>query len=197
MAAALPASEIGGVPATRDQSADVQQISGPVREYGIDGLKDLSRRPCPTGHCAESGAVCAGATVLEQALTMAQSIQWPLQTRRIHRRRSVHDLADPDPPRVDHAATADGRSRHQTVSPSADPMTVAVDWTNGRWPTGVRWPSRATLDDHARYLCGLHAAAGMHGSWCGVSLAATPRCAIPSMSLSTNRNHVTTPVPRP
>jgi len=164
-------------------------------EYGIDGLKDLSRRPVssPGQTCAEVEELVLRRRkqLLEQGLDHGpQSIQWSLQRdgytglpapSTIWRILTRHGVITPQPQKRPKSAT----KRFTFGRPNE---CWQSDWTEWALADGSPVAIAGTLDDHARYLCGLHAAAG-YGTgelvW-EVMLAAIAECGIPSMSLSDN-----------
>ena len=102
---------------------------------------------------------------------------------------AVDGLADPDPPRRDHPATAETaevgdqtvllRSTQRVLAIGLDPMELA---------DGTAVAIAGTLDDHSRYLAGLQAGPGAGTAelvW-AVMLAGIAECGIPSMSLTDN-----------
>jgi transposase InsO family protein len=162
---------------------------------GIDGLKDRSRRPVssPGQTCAEVEELVLRRRkqLLEQGLDHGpQSIQWSLRREgntalpapsTIWRILTRHGVITPQPQKRPKSAT----TRFTFDRPNE---CWQSDWTEWALADGSPVAIAGTLDDHSRYLCGLHAAAG-YGTgelvW-KVMVAAIGECGIPSMSLSDN-----------
>jgi transposase InsO family protein len=164
-------------------------------DEGIDGLKDRSRRPlsCPGQTCAEVEELVLRRRkqLLEQGLDHGpQSIQWSLRREgntalpapsTIWRILTRHGVITPQPQKRPKSAT----KRFTFNRPNE---CWQSDWTEWALADGSPVAIAGTLDDHSRYLCGLHAAAG-YGTgelvW-EVMLAGITECGIPSMSLTDN-----------
>jgi transposase InsO family protein len=164
-------------------------------EYGIDGLKDRSRRPV-----SSSGQTCAEVEelvlrrrkqLLEQGLDHGpQSIQWSLQREghtglpspsTIWRILTRHGVITPQPQKRPKSAT----KRFTFDRPNE---CWQSDWTEWSLADGSPVAIAGTLDDHSRYVPGLGADAGAGTSelvW-EVMMGGITECGIPSMSLTDN-----------
>ena len=164
-------------------------------DEGIDGLKDRSRRPVSSpGQTAaevEELVLRRRKQLLEQGLDHGpQSIQWSLQREghtglpssvTIWRILTRHGVITPQPQKRPKSAT----KRFTFDRPNE---CWQSDWTEWSLAGGSPVAIAGTLDDHSRYLCGLHAAAGYGTAelvW-EVMVAAIAECGIPSMSLTDN-----------
>jgi transposase InsO family protein len=164
-------------------------------EEGIDGLKDRSRRPvCSPGQTSaevEELVLRRRKQLLEQGLDHGpQSIRWSLQRdgyaglpspSTIWRILTRHGVIVPQPQKRPKSAT----KRFVFSRPNE---CWQSDWTEWSLADGSPVAIAGTLDDHSRYLPGLHSAPG-YGTgelvW-EVMMAAITECGIPSMSLADN-----------
>jgi transposase InsO family protein len=165
------------------------------RDEGIDGLQDRSRRPLSspgqTSAEVEDIVVCRRKQLIEQGVDHgAQSIVWSLQRDGMQ--------AVPSPSTVWQILTRRGAI---TPQPQKRPKSATKrfvfarpnecwqsDWTGWALANGSAVAIAGSLDDHSRYLVGLHADAGdADGTlvW-AVIMAGVDECGIPSMSLSDN-----------
>lgn len=164
-------------------------------EQGIDGLKDLSRRPLTspgqTPTEVEDMVVRRRKQLIELGCDHGpQSIVWSLQ-------RDGHTEV-PSPSTVWQILTRRGAI---TPQPQKRPKSATKrfcfarpnecwqsDWTGWRLADGTAVAIAGSLDDHSRYVVGLRAdASDADGDlvW-SVILAGVNECGIPSMSLSDN-----------
>jgi transposase InsO family protein len=165
------------------------------RDEGIDGLQDRSRRPLSspgqTSAEVEDIVVCRRKQLIEQGVDHgAQSIVWSLQRDGMQ--------AVPSPSTVWQILTRRGAI---TPQPQKRPKSATKrfvfarpnecwqsDWTGWALADGSAVAIAGSLDDHSRYLVGLHADAGdADGTlvW-AVIMAGVDECGIPSMALSDN-----------
>ena len=165
-----------------------------VREQGLEGLQDRSRRPLTspgqTPAEIEDLIVAQRKRLIADGLDHgAQSIVWSLQRQGV-RVPSVstvwqiltrRGLITPTPQKRPKSAT----KRFCFDRPN---QCWQSDWTQWRLADGSPVGIAGSLDDHSRYLAGLRAASGDADAdlvW-AVMLAGITECGIPSMSLSDN-----------
>jgi transposase InsO family protein len=164
------------------------------REDGLAGLEERSRRPkCSPGQTAaevEEAVLRKRKQLIEQGLDHgAQSIVWALDG---------DEVAVPSPSTVWRILT-----RHGVIvaQPQKRPKSATKrfcfsrpnecwqsDWTQWHLAEGSPVAIAGSLDDHSRYVPGLHARLGQGTAdlvW-SVMLAGITECGIPSMSLADN-----------
>jgi transposase InsO family protein len=166
------------------------------REHGLAGLEERSRRPvsCPGQTSADLEELIVAtrvALIADGRDHGPQSIVWELQRRgaraKVPARSTVWRILTrrgaitPQPQKRPKSAT----KRFCFARPNE---CWQSDWTHWALADGTAVAIAGTLDDHSRYLAGLHAGLGSGTAelvWT-VMLTGIAECGIPAMSLSDN-----------
>lgn len=164
------------------------------REDGLAGLEECSRRPGSSpGQTAaevEEAVLRKRKQLIEQGLDHgAQSIVWALTRDEVKvpspstvwRILTRHGVITPQPQKRPKSAT----KRFCFSRPNE---CWQSDWTQWSLADGTAVAIAGTLDDHSRYLTGLHAGIGAGTAelvW-KVMLTGITECGIPAMSLTDN-----------
>jgi transposase InsO family protein len=181
----------------RDQQISRQTFYKWRRRFGEDGLGGLQERsrrpnssPGQTAAEVEEAVLRKRKQLLEQGLDHGpQSIVWALQgdaapvpsRSTVWRILTRHGLIVAQPQKRPKSAT----KRFCFCRPNE---CWQSDWTSWRLADGTEVAIAGTLDDHSRYLIGLHAGIGSGTAdlvW-SVMLAGISECGIPAMSLTDN-----------
>ncbi|ANE79492.1 integrase [Mycobacterium adipatum] len=167
-------------------------------QHGLAGLQDLSRRPrrCPGQSSAvvEKLVLDRRQRLLDQGVDHGpESIVWSLRDdstvdaalvpsrSTVWRILTRHSMITPQPQKRPKSAT----KRFCFTRPNE---CWQSDWTQWQLADGTHVAIAGTLDDHSRYLVGLHAATGDADGelvW-AVIMAGIWECGIPAMSLTDN-----------